>query len=369
MHVFATQDQLAKALTSVTRVITPQNNMAILTGVQLEAEANSLRLTATDLFTILTIEIPVEVEVPGHMVLPASLFADLIQRIPTATIELKVEPDGKTIVKYGRNHATLHGFGSEMLPEFPGFDGALNTVTVPPGSLSSLARQLLFASARDETRPILRGVYMKLGNGRMVMVTTDGSRLSHSWIALPDYREAEMECVIPAKLLVEAARMAGTSHSAEITVSNSLIRVSTADGDVTSRLLEGQYPDYQRVIPQEYLIQGRARVTDFRGALERANLIAARDRTASVKVRHQVGQLDISASAAEFGQTFESIEFDSHGQDLELLFNPNYLLDALKSLEGEELMLEFSGVQSPVRISDVDKSQYSHVLLPLRQLV
>lgn len=369
MHFYATQESLAKTLSIVSRVILPQNNRPILSGIQLEADNNELKLTATDLFTMIEVKIPVEVAEPGHIVLPATLLTELLQRIPTATLELATEDSmGKATLKYGKNKATLHGFGSERLPEFQPLEAPLQTVTIGSGVFAQLARQLLFACAKDETRPILRGVSLKLDTGRLIFATTDGSRLSHTWIAVPEYRGEMRECVIPAKILAEAARL-NTSRDAEFTLGRNLIRVTSADSVMVSRLLDGQYPDYQRVIPQEYLVQGRIHVTDLKGALERANLIAMRDRASSVHIRHQAGQLDLSASAAEFGQTFESIEFDSHGQELDLLFNPAYLLDALKSLEGEEAFLEFSGVQSPLRIRDADKAQYSHIVLPLRQLV
>lgn len=369
MHFYATQDQLAKALSTVARVIMPQNNMPILAGIQLEARNNVLSITATDLFTTLQSEIAVEVSEPGHVVLPATLLTELVQRIPTATLELETEAtSGKSMIKYGKNRATLHGFGTERLPEFQTMEGSSETVTIGSGIFSRLARELLFACAKDETRPILKGISLKLDSGRLVFATTDGTRLSHTWVAVPEYRGETRECVVPAKILAEAARL-NVGEDAELTLGTNLIRVRTGNSLIVSRLLEGQYPDYQRVIPQEFVVQGRVRVSDLRGALERANLIAARDRISSVRIRHQVGQLHISASAAEFGQTHESVEFDSHGQELDLLFNPAYLLDALKSLEGEEAVLEFSGIQSPLRLRDTENAQYSHVVLPLRQLV
>lgn len=369
MHLYATQDQLAKALSGVSRIIMPQNNMPILSGVQLEAHDQSLVLTSTDLFTTLKSEIAVEVKNPGHIVLPASLLTDLVQRIPTATLELETdESSGKATIKYGKNRATLHGFGTERLPEFQPLEGNRATITLGAGVLGRLARELLFACAKDETRPILKGISVRLDSGRLVLASTDGSRLSHTWVAVPEYRGEARECVVPAKILSEASRLNAT-EDAEMTIGSNNIEIRTPSSVIVSRLLDGQYPDYQRVIPQDYVVQGRVRVTDLRGALERTNLLASRDRTSSVRIRHQVGLLEVSASASEFGQAQETVEFDSHGQDLDLLFNPNYLLDALKSLEGEEAVLEFSGVQSPLRIRDTENAQYSHIVLPLRQLV
>lgn len=369
MHLYAAQDQLAKALSSVSRVIMPQNNMPILSGVQLDANGQSLSLTATDLFTTLRADIAVEVDSPGQVVVPATLLTELVQRIPTATLELETDPSAnKATVKYGRNRATLHTFGPERLPDFQQLEGPRDNIRLGAGLLAKLARQLLFACAKDETRPILRGVSLKLDSGRLIFASTDGSRLSHTWVAVPEYRGAERECVIPAKILLEGARL-NAAEEADMTVGLNMVEIRTASALIMSRLLDGQYPEYQRVIPKDFVVQGRIRVSDLRGAVERVNLLASRDRTSSIRVRHQVGVLEVIASAQEYGQAFESVEFDSHGQELDLLFNPNYLLDAIKSLEGEEAVLEFSGVQSPLRIRDADNTQYSHIVLPLRQLV
>lgn len=369
MHIYATQEDFSKALATVSRVIAPQNNMPVLAGVELDVRDNRLTLSATDLFTTIHYAVPVEAESTGTVVLPASLLTDLVSKIPTATLELQVESSsGKTLIKYGKNRATLHGFGVERLPNFEMSSDMRASVTIGEGVFSKLARQLLFACAKDETRPILRGISVKVQDGRMVFAATDGSRLSQSWVAIPEYRGEPFECVVPAKLISEAARLTANLESTLYFGANYL-RIQTSHTTLIARLLDGQYPDYQHVIPQEYVIEGHIHVSDFRGALERTNLIAAKDRTSSVRIRPAIGQLDILASAAEYGEAFESVNFDSHGIDLELLFNPVYLLDALKSIEADDAVLEFSGVQSPLRIRDLDNAQYSHVVLPLRQLV
>lgn len=369
MHLYATQDQLAKALSTVSRIIMPQNNMPILSGIQLEAHDHTLILTATDLFTTLRSEISVEVQSPGQTVLSAAIFTEWVQRIPTATVEIETDDvSGKVVIKYGKSRASLHSFGSDRLPEFQQLEGLRETIRVGAGVLARLARELLFACAKDETRPILKGISVRLDSGRLILAATDGSRLSHTWVAVPEYRGDGRDFVIPAKILTEAARL-NASEDADLTFGSNMVEIRTTSSVIISRLLDGQYPEYQRVIPQDFVVQGRVRVSDLRGALERANLLASRDRVSSVRVKHEAGHLEVSASAHEFGQSMETVEIDSHGQELDLLFNPNYLLEALKSLEGEEAVLEFSGVQSPLRIRDADNAQYSHVILPLRQLM
>ncbi len=370
MKFSAAQDQTATALQQVIRVIQPQNTMAIATGVQLQAQAGRLQLSATDLSNHMLAEIPCDVSEPGYVVLPASIFNDFIHRLPTATFELSTHSEsGRVTIRYGRNSAIINGFGREILPEFPRITSNPNqTIELPAGTLVSLSRELLFACSKDDTRPILKGIYVTVGNGKLVSVSTDGSRLSHAWFPVPAYRDSEQSVVMSPKVLSEGARING-SDPTTIKFGSGLIELSVPGLTFTGRLLDGQYPDYARVIPDAYVTQCRMSLTELRGAVERVSLITSKDRSTPLRIRVEYGIVELSAEAAEIGQAKEVIECSTEGQDLDILFNPAYILDAIKSLDSEELIFEFSGVQSPAKIRGTDNSSYFHILLPLRQLV
>lgn len=369
MRFSAAQDQTARALQQVIRVIQPQNTMAILTGIELNADHGRLSVSATDLSSHISAEIPCDVQEPGFVVLPASTLTDLIQRLPTATFELSTEEaSGRTTIRYGRNRAVINGFGRDTLPVFPTLDTDQARIELAPGTLATLSRQQLFATSKDDSRPILKGVYVKLGNGRLVMVSTDGSRLSHSWVPVPDYRGPEKEIVLSPKVLTEGSRLNGTD-SITITLGSGLIQLAVPGVVFTARLMDGQFPDYDRVIPQEFVAQCRIRVSEFRGSVERINLIAAKERSTPLRLRLDTGLIELSAQAVEIGQAQETLECQTQGQSVDILFNPAYILDALKSFDADEAIMEFSGLQSPARIMEAEGAQYFHILLPLRQLV
>jgi DNA polymerase-3 subunit beta len=369
MQIVADQAQLHRVLQTVSRIVSPQNTMPVLTGVHLVAADDTLTVSATDLVARMTASLECHVLEPGDIVLPAATLGELVQRIPTA--EVRIEADDATAqatVHYGRNRTLLHGFQGAAMPEFPAPLESLTTFTVGPGTLPRLARQTLFATARDETRPILKGVYVALGEGKLVMVATDGTRLSHSWTPLPELRGDPLSVVLPARALQEAARLSGTD-AVEVEASPTVVRFSVPGATLTTLLLEGRFPDYQRVVPTQYVAEIRVATDLLRGAVERVNLIAHRDRAASVRLRHQPGQLEVSSQAADIGQAYEVVDVESHGDAVDLAFNPALLLDALKSIDSDEMVLEFAGVQMPARVRPGDSAHYYHIVLPLRQLV
>lgn len=372
MRFIADQAQLAKALGQVIRVIAPQNTIAYLAGVQIEGFEDRLRLYATDLTSAIQAEIPATVNEPGTVLVPAQVFSDLVHRLPTASVEISGDPEqGRVVVKYGRNQATIHGFGNQTLPEFPAIadEGSSHQTTVESDVVARIARQILFACSRDEGKPLLKGVALEAGDGHLVWAATDGSRLSHSWEPVPELRDPPISCVLPAKALVEAARLAQAAPTLRWDIGRQLIRVEAAGVTLTSRLLDGQYPEYRRVIPEEYAIEARVDLNALRGAVERVNLIANRDRAGSIRIRHQLGSLELSTSTQDVGESLEIVDCDSHGPEMDLLFNPHYFLDALKSLDTEDVLIDFSGPQSPARFRETGDSRYTHILLPLRQLV
>lgn len=370
MEFHATQAPLAKALTQVSRVVQPQNTLPILSGIELKAADGLLTLTATDLTVQIQVELPVDVATPGQVILPASTLTDLVNRLPTATVAFTLNPStNQMTVRYGRNHTVINGFADSSLPMLPMLTAPHASITLSSAVLSAFSRQLLFATSKEETRPILKGIFLQLGSGRLVAAATDGSRLSQTWVPVPDYRGEDTPMVLPAKILLEAARLGGGAQPLTLSLGSEVAEFFAAGVRLTTRLLNGQYPDYQRVIPVDYVATIRVDLPAFRGALERVNLIASKDRAGSVRLSHTPGQIAIAATASEVGQAFESLDCDSSGPELQILFNPAYLLEAVKSLDCDEMILEFSGVHSAARIREPENNQYLHILLPLRQAV
>ncbi len=376
MRFVADQAQLARALQQVTRIVSPQNTLPALAGVRIEVRAadgtdghGTVRLAATDLTSEITVEVLASGVEPGGLILPAGPLTDLVLRVPTA--EVRVEADSaahRATVAYGRNRTTLQGFAVQEMPQFPRQEEEPALFDLPPGALGRLARQTVFATAHDESRPILKGTSVHVADGKLVMVGTDGTRLSHAWVALPDYRGPVLDFVLSQRALAEAARLSG-SEAAHVKRAGNQLEIVTAGGTLVTLLLEGRFPDYQRVLPEQYLTRIRVNTDQMRGAVERVNLIAHRDRAGSIRCTYNGGTLEIQSEAVDVGQAYEMLEVDGEGQAMELSFSPNMLLDGIKSLETEVMALDLSGPEMPARLSEVDGTNYFHIVLPLRQMV
>jgi DNA polymerase-3 subunit beta len=288
-----------------------------------------------------------------------------VQRIPTADVRLRTTGDGQVAVLYARSRTLLQTFADSDLPPLPESTGPEAVASLNPGHLPRMARQTAFAVARDESRPILKGILLALGEGKALMVSTDGTRLSHTWAPVPELHDPPITFVLAARAVQEAARLAGTD-GVELRFARNRLQFRTAAGTLTTLPLDGQFPDYKRVIPAEYPVTIRCDTDAFRGALERAFLVAHRDRAAAVRMEHRPGSLEISAVAQDVGQAVELLDVESTGDPITVWFNPTLLLDAVRSLEGEQMVLEFAGAQLPARFREYEGPAYFHIVLPLR---
>ena len=377
MRFHATQIDMISALTFLTRIIPPAGGtLPILSGVQITARDQQILLSATDLTTSLDMTIPGEVIEPGQVVLPAGTIRDLIHRLPTPTFTLESDDvSGRATIRYGRNRATLHGFGSEVLPAFPDFAATDD----PPlewsaGTLSRLSRQLLFARAKDDSCPPLKGVALSWADAHLTFIATDGSRLSRVTLPAPQDPHWPQPLVIAAKTLSEAARInAEVPVSLQVNASGRLIAFSAPHMLLRSRLLNGPYPAINRAIPDDYPTQAVIPLADLRSAMARVTLIASRNaqnpKPVRLSLNAQTSGIRLTTEDPTIGQAEEWVDGAVSGHDLDILFNPEYFLEALKSLQGSDVTIGFAGIEKPAKLLTPDQSDFFHILLPLRQLV
>ncbi len=364
MRIRCTQEDLARAMSAVGRATSSRTTMPILANVLLETTAAGLRVVATDLEVGVRVQIPAEVDRGGMVTLPARIFGEIVSHLPPGPVELRVE-EGSSVAEITCQRAAFEvvGMPASDFPRVP--EGEVERVcALPAPVLRSMVRSTLFAASTDETRPFLTGVYVN-GEGEVLrFVATDGGRLALRSTACR--LDRPVAAIVPSKAMHELSRLSGAVEGeVEVGLVDSQIVFSAGDLRLTSRLVGGQFPNYQQVIPKEFKQRVRVSTERLYAALRRV-AITARDSATVVRLSAQEGVLRLSSSTPEVGRAWEELEVDASGEAMEVAFNARYLLDGLQVVETEEVALDLTGPLSPGALRPVGQEDYVYVVAPVR---
>lgn len=353
---------LADAMTVAGHAVSPRSTLPILTGVLLKAEDSKLVLQATDLEVAVRHEIEAGVETQGSIVVPARLFSDVIRALPEGTIEFDTA-SGSLAVTSGPAEFSLRVLAPEDFPRFPEVS-AEQRCEVPASMFAEVAKQVLKAVSKDETRPVITGVLLTVEGSTLRMVATDSYRLAIRDAALKKPVEQPISAIIPAKALEEASRVVPESEeSVVIGLSQNQAIFSAGTTTFVSRLIEGQFPKYQQLIPAESETKVVLNRDAFLAAVRRVALFA--QHSASLRVAVGGGVIRLSASTQDVGEGSETIEVDAGGEPVEIAFNHGYLVDGLTSVGDEEIILEITSPLKPglLRAASGD---FTYLVMPIR---
>ncbi|MFO7171743.1 MAG: DNA polymerase III subunit beta [Bacillota bacterium] len=365
MRAIVPQETLAEALSTVSKAVSSKSTIPVLSGVLLEARSDHLLLRATDLELAIEASAAAQVQAEGSIVLPAKLLTDLIRRIPFGDLEIAVDPGHYTAtIRWGRSQYLLHGFPADQFPQIPQPGDESHFIVSQP-ALRDLIRQTSFAAAHDETRPYLTGVYITLSGEQLSGVATDSVRIAHTWVPARNPQHLSVQAIVPSRSLNELARVLSTDPEAEarVAITGNQAFFDLGSVRVISRLLEGQYPDVLRLIPQSYGTRATLNKEQFLEAVERAALTT---KDGAIKLEVGPDAMVIRANTPEVAQVQEELPLTLEGDPLEIGFNARYLIEGLKVLDDPDFLFEFSGSRNPSRISGTTgTSHYLYVVLPL----
>lgn len=369
MRFKVAQDDLASALQSVQRAAASRPAVPVLAGILVETQQERLALTATDQEIGTRVVLPATVAEEGAFVFPSRL-GDIVRKIPFGEIAFEVDPGANTAtISWERSRFVIHGYPASEFPRLPE-PPVGNSVTLPKGQLRRLIQQTGFAVSHDESRPVFTGVLVVLADRTLRLVATDGFRLALAEGSVDSVEGTpRSEVIVPGRALLEVARILGDDGDGTVRVSVAENRAffETARERVVSRLIEGQFPPYKQVIPQQFVTRLTCTTVEFLQSCERASLIA-----------HEVGQavrlhvagteLVICASKPELGNVREEIPAETQGDSLEIAFNPRYLIDGLRCIPTERMVYEFTGPLSPscMRPSEAESGSFLYIILPMR---
>jgi DNA polymerase III subunit beta len=358
--------QLVAQLGIVSRVASTRSAVQALSGVQLSAGADGGELRATDMEVGLRVPLAADVQREGTVVLPARLMVEVARALPAehASFELRAaEQDVEIVSGSATFHVrTLRAEDFPPLPE-PGGD---NVVEVPAAAFVETINRVARSASRDETRPILTGILVSASGEELRMVATDSYRLSVKETRLERPLEGGFEANVPARALQELARIAQSADADTLTVSvrSNQIVFEVAGDVLSSRLIDGQFPNYRQLLPDAYeheLSLSSSEVTDV---VRRVSLMAQKN--APLRLRFAEGELTVSAQTPDVGEARETLPVPFAGEPFEIGFNPEFLRDGLESAEGTDLVLKLISPLRPGLIESADGSGFLYLIMPIR---
>lgn len=366
MYITCEKNKLIDGLNMVGRTVSGRTTLPILECVLLSADEDGLRLTANDLeMSIETAPIAADITEPGSVALDARLFSEIVRKMPGDYIDIKSDANHFTECVSGRARFNITGLPGEEFPVMPPLEQTAG-YTLKARTLKDMIRQTIFSVAVDETKPILTGELLQYRDDALVMVAVDGFRISYRCARL-DGEPAPMQVVVPAKALNELSRVLPTDGEEEVTFYFAEKRVVFRLRAFTfiSRLLEGEFIRYDQIFNEDFTtIVTTARVPLLTG-FERACLIARDNKKSPVKLEIKDDSVIITSNT-EMGRSYDEVACDIDGQNLEIAFNPRYMIEALRAIDEERIVIKFTTSLSPCIIRGVESDAYKYLILPLR---
>ncbi len=364
MDFLVQKETLSDAIQIVQSAITQKSSLPILANVLLEVSEDKLRLTATDLDIGICASIPVSVVQKGAITVPAKKFFDIIRALPDGSeINISLKKNNSITIKSGRAQFKIIGLPKEEFPQLPIFKDK-DSIILEQKEFKNILNLTDFAISKDDTRYILNGVLFSIKGDRVDIVATDGRRLAAANKKLTTKTLLEKDVVVPVKAIQEVKRLLADEGDIKIQFGDNQIMFSFSNSFIISRLIEGEFPSYKKVIPSKSQKEVRVGREEFLDAAKRASIFTDQESLA-IKLEIQKNKMTISKNTPYLGESREQIDVDYSGDDtIEIGFNPRYLIDVLKNLPQEEIVFEVNDSSKPgvIRLGD----EYTYVVLPMQ---
>jgi DNA polymerase III subunit beta len=360
---------LIRALSHVQAVVERRNTIPVLSNILMSAEGDQLRLTATDLDIEASDAVDARISRAGSVTAPAQTLFDVTRKMPDGA-EITLDASGsQLVITAGRSKYTLPTLPAADF-QVMGRDKATVTFEAPAAEIRRIIDKTRFAISTEETRYYLNGVYLHHAKGAdgpvLRAVATDGHRLALAETAAPQGSAGLKGVIIPRKAVAEVRRLLEDApEKVVISASDAKIVFEIGPVTLTTKLIDGAFPDYQRVIPKDNTRILTVDAKSFAQAVDRVSTVST-ERSRSVKLSLSEGRLTLSVSHSEAGQGVEEIESEYAAEALEIGFNAKYLLDVAGQIESEEIRFEFNDTASPARVLDARDPGAQYVLMPLR---
>ena len=370
MKLTVLQENLTKALSIASRSVATRAQLPVLSNVLLSTEKGRLKLSATNLEIGISYWVGAKIEKQGAISVPARVLTEFVSSLPAEKVEI-VSKDNNLKLICGSCQANFVGLTASEFPTIPAFKGKTK-VAFNSQELATTINQIAFAAAQDESNPVLAGVLLMVKDNSLFLVATDGYRLSLKKIkgikGITEVKELKKGLLIPAKTLIEVGRIIGEEEKglglAVTSESNQVIFV-TETAEIASRLIEGKFPDFEKILPEKGKTKVIMETEVFQRAV-RAAAIFARESANIIRLKISSSGLEVSANTAQVGENKTQIEAKVEGKKNKIAFNSRYLLDFLNSTKSDLIEFEMTGPLNPGVFSPVGVKDYTHIIMPVR---
>lgn len=375
MKVSCLQENLQRALAQVGRAIATKTALPVLSNVLLATEEGRLRIAATNLEVGITTWIGASIEEEGSITVDARLIAEFVNTLPNAPVTLSAEAGRwSLLVQSGRDKAAINGIDPEDFPVIPRLDGDAFVASVDPQVLREMISQVEFAAATDESRPVLAGVLARFEGDTLILASADGFRLAVRHGQLAEPVAERLDVIVPARAMRELARIIGDQTEPvrlAITPNQSQLLVRVGETEFLSRLIDGTFPDFRQIIPREFGTRLELGRDAFLNAVRRASYFA-RDNNDVVRLAVHAGEeefmpgnVEISANAAERGNSQSYVDASVTGPETQIAFNARYLADVLNVLKNGQVLVGMNGTNQAGVVRSAGSEEYTHVIMPM----
>ena len=362
------QENLEKAVSITSRFASTRAQLPILGNILLSTQKSKIYISSTNLEISASVQVGAKIEKEGEISVPAKVISELVANLPRETVELMAEKEQLKVSVSGFS-STILGMNSADFPKIPNTINKEKALSFSQEELVKALGQVLFATSTDETRPVLTGILFLFGKNSLSLVATDGFRLSRKTLILKSGKTDTDNVVIPKGVLSELIRTTAEGGEILFDVQEKEKQVIFGVGNVilTSRLLEGEYPDFEKIIPKSSSVKVLLDKEEFARAVKLASIFA-RESANIVKIKVMKDSVNVSAesSAAGSQETKVDAKVESGEKNFEIAFNYRFVEEFLHSVAGEEVKMEFSGVSAAGVFTDTSDSSYLHLIMPVK---
>lgn len=367
MRFTITRQNLHNGLAAVSASIPSKTTLPVLSNILFATDKDGVWMSGTDLDVAVRVRVPAEVTEPGSLTAPGRKLQEITRELPDQPVEVSTRND-QIELKCGRSQFKLNGLPADEFPTLPqvSFDGGWS---VKSGDLHRLIHHTAFAVSTEESRPILNGVLWELKSGEMRMVATNGHRLARMTVPAASSSATSTDFIVPPAALQQVQRLFRDEDDLSVAKSGNHLGFRSGGTEVYTRLIEGTYPNYEQVIPKDNdknaIVEKRA----LESAVRRMAVVAS-DQTHRIRMAFENGRVHLNVLTPDLGEGHDELELDYKGEELEIGFNANYLLEVLRYMPTDEVKLTFKAPERAATLEPVgdEKSDYLCLVMPLRLL-